>query len=152
MRLMAGVAGQASGVIGTDDLRESFGLGAIGFVAAGADDGGIELRRLDGCGIVGVPGLGAMTGFAGDHDMSAEFLLIDNVGMAGFADVVPGVTDGAGGSFCDGVSAVVPILSKTMGHDGGAQQDEGDQRDHHHSGQTNQVFRVFEQVMSPGVR
>ena len=142
---MASVASKTSSVIGSDDLGKCLGLGAVGFVAAGAEDRGIELWRLDGGGVVGVPGLGSVAGFAGDDDVLAELFLIDDVGVAGFAKVVPGVRNGAGSGFRDGVPAIVPVLAKTMGHDGGAQQHEGDDSDRHHSGKTDQVFGVLEQ-------
>jgi len=92
---MAGVAGDAAGVVRGNDLRESFRLGAVGFVAASADDGGVEFRRLDGGWVVGVLGLGSVAGFAGDDDVLAELFLIDNVGVAGLANVVSGMGDGA---------------------------------------------------------
>lgn len=138
-------------MIGADDLGKIFGLGAVGLVATGAEDDRVELGRLDGCGIIRVPGLRAVTSFARNHDMPAQFLLIDDVGMAGFADFVSSVGDGARGSLSDGVRAVMSVLSKTVGHDGGAQEDEGDQSDHHDGGQTDQVFRIFEQIIIPGV-
>ena len=149
---MAGVAGETTGVIGSDDLGESFGLGAVGFVAAGAEDRGVELGGLDGGRVVGVFGLGSVAGFAGDHNVLAQLLLIDNVGVAGFADFVAGVSDGAGSGFRDGVAAVVSVLAETVGNNGGAQQNERDYRDRHHSGKTDQVFRVFEQVVCPDAK
>lgn len=149
---MAGVAGQTTGVIGGDDLGESFGLGAVGFVAASAEDRGVQFGRLDRGRVVGVFGLGSVAGFAGDHNVLAQLFLIDDIGVAGFADFVAGMGDGAGSGFRDGVAAVVAVVAETVRHDGGAQQDEGDQSDHHHSGQTDQVFRVFEQGCLSGRR
>jgi hypothetical protein len=60
MRLMARIAGQTAGVIGAGDLREGAGLGGVGLVTTGANHGGIGQGRLDGSGIVSVPGLWAM--------------------------------------------------------------------------------------------
>ena len=54
---MAGIAGQAAGVIGAGDLRKRARLGGVGLVAAGANHSGIGQGRLDGSGIIGVPGL-----------------------------------------------------------------------------------------------
>ena len=72
--------------------------------------------------------------------------------MASFAEVVPGVRNGAGSGFRDGVPAIVSVLAKTTGYDGGAQQHEGDDGDRHHSGKTDQVFGVFEHVVCPDAK
>ena len=149
---MTGVAGNALGVIGGDDLGEGFGFGAVGFVAAGADDSCVELGRLHGSRIVGVFGLGSMTGFAGDDDVSAEFLLIDDIGVAGLAGIVSSVNDGAGGDFGDGCAAIVSVLPKTVGDDDGAQADEGNQGDCHDCREPDEMFNILEQVVrrTPG--
>src|ERR1051326_5300766 len=117
---MAGVAGQTTGVVGGDDLRECFGLRAVGLVAAGGEDRGVELGRLDRGRVVGVFGLGTVAGFAGDHNVLAQLFLIDDIGVAGFADFVAGMGDRAGSGFGDGVAAIVSVLAKTVGHNGGA--------------------------------
>ena len=147
---MAGVAGQTTGVISSDYLRESFRLGAVGLVAAGAEDRGVELGRLDRGRVVGVFGLGSVAGFAGDHNVLAQLFLIDDIGVAGFTDFVAGVGDGAGSGFGYGVAAIVSVLAETVGHDGGAEHYERDHCDYHHGGKTEQVFGVFEQVVCPG--
>jgi len=144
---MARVAGQASGVVGRSDLGEGFWLGAVGFVAAGAEDGRVELRRSHRAGIVGVAGLGSVTGFAGDNDVSALFFLIDYVGVAGFADVVTGEGDWAGSDLGDGGATVVTVLAKTARDDGGAQDGKRHERDQHHGGEADEMFDVLEQVV-----
>jgi hypothetical protein len=142
---VTGVAGDALGVVCGDDLGEGFGLGAVGLVTASTDDGGVELRGLDRCGIVGMFGLGAVAGFTGDDDVAALLFLVNNVGVAGLADLVTGVGDGAGGDLGNGVTAVVSVLAKAVGDDGGAKKDEGDQGDRHDSGEPDEVFNVLEQ-------
>ena len=94
VRLVAGVAGEASGVIRGGDLGEGLGLGAVGFVATGADDGGVELRRFHGGWVVGMFGLGAVAGFAGDNDVPTLFFLIDYVGVTGLTGVMAGEATG----------------------------------------------------------
>jgi hypothetical protein len=133
-------------VIGSSDLGKSFRLGAVGLVAARADDGGIEFRRLDGSRIVGVPGLRAVTGFAGDYDMLAQLFLIDHLGVAGLANIVSGVSDRALRDFLDRIGAVMTVLTKRTGHDGGTQDSESNQGDGHDCGEPDQVFDIFEQV------
>ena len=144
---MAGVTGHASGVIGSGNLGEGFGLGAIGFVATAAEDEGVELRGSHGGGIVGVAGLGSMAGFAGNDHMLALLFLIHYVGVAGFAGVVAGEGDGAGGDLGDGCAPIVTVLAKGAGHDGGAQDDECHQRDQHHGGEPDEMFDVLEQAV-----
>lgn len=126
-------------------LGEGFRLGTVGFVAAGADEGGVELGRFHGRGIVSMPGLGSVAGFARDNHMLALLLLIDDVGMAGLARVVPSEGQGAARCLGDGGAAIVPVLPEGAGDDGGAQDDEGNDCDCHHSGETDEVFNVFEQ-------
>ena len=147
---MASVASESAGVIGGDDLRECPGLGAVGFVAPGAEDRCVELRRLDRARVVGVFGLRSVAGFAGDHDVFAEFFLIDNVGVAAFANIVAGVRNRAGRGFRDGRSSVMAVLAERLRDNGSAQNDEGGDRDDDHSGQTDQVFRVLKQALLSG--
>lgn len=122
---MAGVAGQASGVLCGGNLGEGSGLGTVGFVTAGAEDGGVELGRGDGGRIVGVAGLGSVAGFARDDYVLTLLFLIDYVGVAGFAGIVAGEGDRAGGDLSDGGATIVTVLAETAGYDGGAQDDEG---------------------------
>ena len=146
---MAGIAGQTSRVLRCRDLREALGLGAVGFVAAGADDGGVELRRLQRCRIVGMFGLGAVAGFARNDHMLALFLLLDHVGVANLARIVAGKGHGPGRDFGDGVASIVSILPKTVRNDEGAQRDEGNQCDRYDGREPDEVFDVLEQFMRP---
>ncbi len=127
------------------DLGETFGFGAVRFVAAGAEHGRVELRRLNGRGIVGVPRLSSVAGFAGDDDMLPELFLIDDVGMAALANVVAGEGHGPGGDFSDGSSPEVSVLAETARDDEGAQADECNQCDCHDSREPDEVFDVLEQ-------
>lgn len=149
---MAGVAGYASGVICGCDLRKGFGFGAVAFVAAGADDGGVEFRRLDGGGIVGMLGLGSVAGFAWNDDVLALLLLFHNVGVAGLAHVVTGMSDGTGRGLGNGGAAIVSVLAEAARDDGGAQEKECHQSDRHDYGEADEVFDVLEQVafLRPG--
>ena len=142
---MTGVAGKALGVVRRHNLGEVFGLGAVGFVAAGTDDRGVELRGLDGSGIVSVLGLRAVAGFAGDHHVAALLFLVNDLGVAGLANLMAGVGDGASGDLGDGIAAVVSILAEAVRDDGGAKKDEGDQCDRHDHGEPDEVFNVLEQ-------
>jgi hypothetical protein len=134
-------------VIGSYDLGEGFGLGTVGFVASSAEDSSVELGRLDGCRIVSVPGLGAVTGFARDDDMTALLLLVDDIGVAGFTDLVAGMGDGAGCNLGNGGAAIVSVLSKAARDHGGTQDDESKHSDHHDGGEADEMFNVLEQVV-----
>lgn len=97
-------------------------------------------------------GLRSVASFAGDHNVLAQLLLIDDLGVAGLTDVVAGMSDGAGSGFGNRVTAIVSVPAETVGHDRGAQQDEGDDGDHHHGGKADQVLGVFEQVVCPDAK
>jgi hypothetical protein len=71
MRLMAGIAGQTAGMFGARYLGERVGLGGVGLVAAGANHSGIGQGRLDGSGIIGVPGLRAVANLTVKSGMPA---------------------------------------------------------------------------------
>lgn len=143
---MAGVASQTRGVFRRSDLGEGFRLGAVGFVATGAYEGGIQLRRFDRRRIVGVAGLRAVAGLAGHHDMFAKLFLIDNLGVACLANIVSGMRDRVCRDFFDGIGTVMAVLAKRAGHDRGAEDNESNQGDGHDCGEPDQVFDVFEQI------
>jgi hypothetical protein len=148
VRLVTGVAGQAPGVIGRGHLRESFWFGAIGFVAASTNDSGIELWGLYRGRIIRVFGLRAVTGLAWNDGMFPKFLLIDDFSVAGLAHLVSRMGNGAGREFSDGVSAVMTVLAERARNYRGAQHDERDQREDHHSSEPDEVFGVFEQSLT----
>ncbi len=134
-------------MIGGGDLGESFGLGAVGLVATGADDGGVELARLHGGGVIGVFGLSSVAGFAGDYDVAAELFLIDHVCMAALAYVVACEGCGAGGDLGNGSTTIVAVLAEAVGDDKGAQGDERNQSDGHHCREPDEVLNILEQVV-----
>jgi hypothetical protein len=78
--------------------------------------------------------------------MLALLLLINDVGMAGLARVMASEGYGAARCFGDGGAAIVPVLPESAGDNGGAQDDEGNECDCHYSGETDEVFNVFEQI------
>lgn len=71
MRLVAGIAGQTTGVVGAGYLRERARLGGVGLVTAGANYSGVGQRGLYGSGIIGVPGLRAVANLAVKSGMPA---------------------------------------------------------------------------------
>jgi hypothetical protein len=89
-------------------------------------------------------GLGTMAGFAGEHDVLAQFFLLDDVGVADFANVMAGKRNRASGDLADSCSAVMTILPETARNHRGTDGHEEDQRSNHYSGEPNQVFEVFE--------
>ncbi len=117
---MAGVASDSAGMICRHNLRKALRLSAVGFVAAGTHNGRVELRRDYGRRIVGMLGLRTVARLARNHHMLALFLLLNNVGMAGLANIVAGEGHGARGDLRNGIATIVPILAKTMRHDDGA--------------------------------
>lgn len=59
--------------------------------------------------------LGSVASLAWNVGMTAQFLLVYNVGVAGFADVMPGKSRRAGCDLGDGCAAVVAVLAKALG-------------------------------------
>lgn len=148
MWLVAGIARYALCVICCCDLRKVLGLSGIGFMAAGTDHSRMNLRRLYRGRIIGVLRLRSMTRFARDNDMLAEFLLVNNVGMASLAYIMAGVRNGPGCNFRNGIAPIMSVSAERLGNHGGTQQDEGDQRDAHYDCEPDKVFEVLEQKKS----
>lgn len=121
---MAGGAWQSRGVFGARNLLEPFRLGAIGFVARGAEHRGIEFRRNDGAGVIGMRGLGAVAAFAINGDVLALAFEIRDIRVACFAGLVPRKFHGFEADFREGVAAKVPILAKIAGNQEAAHHEE----------------------------
>lgn len=93
--------------------------------------------------------LRTMTGLARYDDVLALFLLIDDVGVAAFANFVPGVSDGSCGNLSNCCSPVMPVLSEALGYDCGPQNQENAHRYDDNRGQSDQMLGIFEQVHLP---
>jgi len=146
---MAGVAGDSTGVVCGHNLRKPLRLGAVGFMTAGADESRVQLGRGDGCGIVGMLGLRAVAGLACHHHMFALLFLLDNVGMAGFADCVAGKSSRPGCGLRDGSAAVVTVLAKAARNDCDPQNQEYGQQYYDDHRKSDQMFYVLEQFRFP---
>jgi hypothetical protein len=81
--------------------------------------------------------------------VTAQFLLVYDIGVAGFANVMPGESRGAGGDFADGGATIVAILSKSLRNDGRAQQYEYRQQDSDDDGKPDEMFDVLEHGCFP---
>ena len=91
--------------------------------------------------------LSSVAGFARDHDMLALLLLIHDIAVADFANVVAGEGHGPGRDLSNRCAAIVSVLAETGGDDEGAQADERNQCDGHDRHEPDEVFDVFEQVV-----
>jgi hypothetical protein len=118
-------------------------------VTARANDGGVWQLWLHRR-IVSVFALCSVAGFAGNVGVTAQFLLVYDVGVAALAGVMAGENWRAGSDLGDGVSAVVAILTETFGNDGGTQQDEYCQENCDEDGEANEMFCVLEHGCFPG--
>jgi hypothetical protein len=150
VRFVTGVAGQTSGMICARDLRECLWLGAVGFVTTRTDDRGVGQFRRDGGRIVGVFALRSVAGFAWDVGVASELLHIDDFGVAAFADLMTGECRRARRDFADGIAAVVSVLAKALGDDGGAEQHEHSQKNDDDDRETDEMFGVLEHDCFPG--
>ena len=138
-------------MIGGDDLRKSLRLGAIGLVTARADHSRVGQLWFDSGRIVSVLALRSVAGFAGNVGMTAQLFLVDDIGVAGFADVVAGEGWSASRDLGDGGTAIVAVLAKALGHDGGTQQDEDRQENDDDNGETDEMLCVLEHGCFPGL-
>ena len=146
---MAGVAGKSAGVIGSHDLGEILWLGRVRFVAPCAHHCCVQLRGRNRCGIVGMLCQSSVASLARHHDVLALFLQICNVSVANLAGFVASESHGPSGDLRNGRAAVMSVLSKAAGDDGGAQDNERHQRNDHYGGETDEVFRILEHVRIP---
>jgi len=116
MRLVAGVARDSLRVIRRHHLGKCLWFRAVRFVAAAAHDSRIELGWFDRSWIVGVLRLRPMTGLAWNHHVPAQFLLLRNICMATFADLVPRMSDRSRRNLPNRISPVLSVLPETLRH------------------------------------
>jgi len=121
---MAGVAQLSPGVFLSVYLRKALGLGNIFGVTANAKMGDVRLLRGQGGGVVGVPGERPVAGFTVDVGVNAFRFGVGDIGMAAFAGLVAGVSNGARGDFADGVTTVGAIAPETLRNEGAAKDQE----------------------------
>ena len=111
---MAGVARKSRGVLGRVNLGEIHGLRVIRLMATNAKHRRIEFRRDDACRIFRVLHLRAVTRFAGNVSVSSRFLHIQNVAVAGFTHLVPGVRNRLRLGFSKRIPSIVAICAKAL--------------------------------------
>jgi hypothetical protein len=127
------------------DLREAFGFGGAGGMAANAEDCCVEFRGSDG-GVVGVFGQGAVASFAVDVGVFAGGFGGEDIGVAGFAGLMAGKVDGFGGYLGDCGSAVMAILSEGPGHDEVADHEKHREGDDEEKGKSKEMSCIFEAI------
>jgi len=103
-------------MIGGSNLREAPGLRRAGLMAADAKYCGVEFGWGYGGRIVRVLCQRPVAGFAIHVRVLAVFLLIEHVGVAGLAGLVPGEIDRPGRYFGQCIAAIVAVLSETLRH------------------------------------
>ena len=151
MRLMAGFAGQAAGVLVGVYLWEALGFGGTGRMTADTEDCGVEFgwgewrrRAVRHC--VHVFLQRAVAGFAVYGHVLAGGLGGDDVAVAGFAGSVSGEMNWTGGDLADGGSAVVAVFSEGLGHDVVANDEERHESDDEQSGKSEEMAYIFEAI------
>ena len=143
---MTGFAGQSRAVFLGIDLREIFGLGGVRLVAANAENGCVELRRLDRARIARVCCERAVTSFAVHACMLSILLHGEDIGVASLADFVSGKHHRFGSDFGDRIATVVAVLTETPRHEDCSDQNKDDDSSGKDQGDTPQMFRVLEPV------
>jgi hypothetical protein len=127
------------------DLREAFRLGGVCLVAADAQYSRVEFRGLNRR-VIGVFRQWSVTRLAVDLHVAATPLLLQNVRMAAFADLVAGEIHGSGGNLADGISTVVSILSKTLRHQELTHSQKQQAADNENRSQPKEVPCIFEGI------
>jgi hypothetical protein len=143
MGLMAGFAGKSAGVLVGFDLWEPLGFGSGGGMALDAKRSGVELGGDDGR-IVGVLGEWAVACFAIDSSVLASVFGGDDVGVADFAGLMPGVFDGEFGDFLEGSATVVTVLPETAWNDNGAHHKDGGDANNEEGSKPKEMSGVLE--------
>ncbi len=130
------------------DLRKPLRFGAVCLVTSGAEDGSIELCRLNAR-VISMVRQCAVTSFAGDYNVFAMTLLLSDVGVAGLTSLVARMDDRIGCDFGDSGPAEMTILAKTLGNDRCAHNHKCREHDQHECGQSDEMVYVFKQVRLP---
>ncbi len=146
MRLVAGIAGEAVGVIGGDDLRKPSGLRRIRLMAADAKYRGIKFVRRHRCRIVRVFCQWSVTCLAIDVRVLAIFFLFQDVRMAGLASLMARKIHRPGRDFSQSVTPIMPVLSEGFWDEKPAQdkkQEEARDKDSSHSKQVRRILESY---------
>ncbi len=146
MGLVARVAGKPIGVIGGNYLRKGLRLCRIGLMAADAEHGRIELWGSYGSRIVRVLGQRTMTGLAIHVRVLAVLLLFEDVGMAGFARLVPGEVHRPSRDFRQSIAPIVPILAETFWDQKSAEDQKQENARDEDSCQSKKMSRILESI------
>jgi hypothetical protein len=128
MRLVARRAGHSTSVAFRIYLREHLGFGGIRLVALYAQDRRIQLLGDLRTRVLGVYRLRSMAGLARDVGMLTGLLQLENLLVAGLANIVPGEDNRAGSDFCHGVGTEMPVAAEAMRDDKAASNQEDRQR------------------------
>ena len=120
MRLVAGIAQHAAGMLGRDHLREALGLGRVLFMAAPAEVGYIGEDRLVGGRVVGMLRQRPVTGFAGHVGVLSGGARLALVVMTHQTHILAGESDGFRPDQRQRLGAVMAVLAESFRHHGGA--------------------------------
>jgi len=157
VRLVAGVAEYTAGMLDRDYLREASGLGSVLFVTAAAEVGHVGEHRFVRRGVIGMVGLRAVAGFAGDMGMFAGRARFALVFMTHEAHVLAGENEGFRPDQVQSLRPVMAIFSESFRHHGGADGQKQAEAEKKNYCWTYQMARVPEQanllvVGGPGAR
>jgi hypothetical protein len=114
-------------------------------VTTGAEDGRVELGRLDG-GIIRVRGLRPVARFAVHMRVLAGAFLVEDVRMAGFAGLMAGKFNWPGRDFGYGTSAVMAVLSKAFRDQKTPDSQEYQDPEYEHPGQAEKMSCILEDI------
>lgn len=124
MRLVANVAKHAIRVRHGNHLREACRFSRIFFVAAPAEIGNVGQFGHIGYGIIRVFGQWPVTSLAPHVRVLSAGMRLGFINVAGLALAAASIPNRAGGDHVERPRAVVPILAKVLGHDGGPDDQE----------------------------
>ncbi len=140
--MVAGVTNQSTGMFLGVHLGEPFRFGGTGFMALRAQHGRVRFERNDGE-IFRMLRLRAMASLACDSGMFALDLFIEDIGVAAFAGLVPGVHDGQRRNLRNGVAAVMSVFPKAVRDQEGSNNQEPHYPHHKHGRDAEQMFGVL---------
>jgi hypothetical protein len=114
-------------------------------MATGAEDGRVELGRLDG-GIIRVRGLRSVARFAIHMRVLAGGFLVEDIRMAGLAGLMARELNGPGRDFGHGTSPVVAVLSKTFRDQETPDDEECQEAEHEDPSQAEKMSCILEDI------
>lgn len=129
-----------------NDLREPLWFSAVGFMTTHAEDGSIQLFRLDRAWIISMGRQGSVAAFAGHVHMLSFAFYLQYISVTALASLVSGVDDRFLRYLMDCVASVVSKLSEATWNQDATEHDENNKADDKDSSQAEQMSEIVKSL------